>query len=113
VPTADRDETLLPRWRVPPGLGREVRRRKGRLSDEKVRPSATLLGGGGCAGWRRQFTTFEEYVEERWDWDVRHCERLISAADAAEKLRPIGRILPASESYVRELLKIEDDGDRL
>jgi len=61
---------------------------------------------------RYTFTTFEEYVEERWGRDRTWSHRLIEAADAANKMLPIVNVLPSSESHVRELLKIEDDGDR-
>jgi protein gp37 len=61
---------------------------------------------------RYTFTTFEEYVEERWDMAVQSVGRIIAAADAAEKLNQLVHVLPTRESHVRELLKIEDDGDR-
>lgn len=61
---------------------------------------------------RYTFTTFEEYVQERWDMDRTAAFRLIQHSDAAAKLLEISNILPARESHVRELLKIEDDGDR-
>jgi len=61
---------------------------------------------------RYTFTTFEEYVEERWDFSQEQARRLIEAASAAEKLHQLVEILPSRESHVRELLKIEDDGDR-
>ncbi len=35
------------------------------------------------------------------------------ARNAVNKMATIVAVLPARESYVRELLKIEDDGDRL
>ncbi|NBW17172.1 MAG: DUF5131 family protein [Caulobacteraceae bacterium] len=61
---------------------------------------------------RYTFTTFEEYVEERWDMAYSRSAQLIDAADACHKISTIVEILPARESHVRELLKIEDDGDR-
>ncbi len=61
---------------------------------------------------RYTFTTFEEYVEERWDMDDRRARDVIANADAASKIGDFSPVLPARESYVRELLKIEDDGDR-
>ena len=61
---------------------------------------------------RYTFTTFEEYVEERWDFSQEQARRLIEAASAAEKLHQLVDIIPARESHVRELLKIADDGDR-
>ncbi len=60
---------------------------------------------------------------DRWDMNVRSAFRLIGAFEVADKLRPIGHILPSKmativailptkESQVRELLKIDDDKDR-
>jgi len=61
---------------------------------------------------RYAFTTFEEYVEERWDMARSRAAQMIDAADACVKMSTIVDILPSRESHVRELLKIEDDGDR-
>ena len=61
---------------------------------------------------RYSFTTFEEYVEGRWDIDRTRAFRLIQAAETTEKLLPISNVLPTRESHVRELLKIEKDEDR-
>jgi len=61
---------------------------------------------------RYSFTTFEEYVEERWDMAYSRSAQLIDAAEACDKISTIVEVLPARESHVRELLKIEDDGDR-
>ena len=69
-------------------------------------PRAVAVAG------RYTFTTFEEYVEERWDMAYRTAAQLIDASEAAEKLRNCAPFLPARESHVRELLKVEDDADR-
>lgn len=61
---------------------------------------------------RYTFTTFEEYVEERWDMARDSAYRLIQHADAAAKLSEKSDVSPARESHVRELLKIESDEDR-
>ena len=61
---------------------------------------------------RYTFTTFEEYLKERWDIADRSARQLIESAEAAQKIGTIVPILPARESHVRELLKIEDEGDR-
>jgi protein gp37 len=61
---------------------------------------------------RYTFTTFEEYVDGRWDMDDRRARDVIANADAASKIGDFSPVLPARESYVRELLKIEDDGNR-
>jgi len=54
---------------------------------------------------RYSFTTFEEYVEERWDMARDAAYRSIQYADAAVKLSEKSDILPSRESHVRELLK--------
>jgi protein gp37 len=61
---------------------------------------------------RYSFTTFEEYVEERWDMDRERARQLILAADAVLKMPTNVGILPSKESHVRELLRIDGDGDR-
>jgi protein gp37 len=63
---------------------------------------------------RYTFTTFEEYVEERWDMDASRARQIIGASDAVELLKSVTNVtlLPARESHVRELMKIENDGDR-
>lgn len=61
---------------------------------------------------RYTFTTFEEYVEERWDMSYRRCHEMMESAEAAENLRNSAGFLPSRESHVRELLKIEDDNER-
>jgi len=65
---------------------------------------------------RYSFETFEEYVEKRWDWDVRHANRKIETASCLEK---IGQIcpdllpkLPVVESHVSSLLRLETDDER-
>ena len=58
------------------------------------------------------FTTFEEYLAQRWDLDIRRVEQLMAAATATDKMRTIVRILPSRESHVRELLKLERDEQR-
>jgi len=58
------------------------------------------------------FVTFEEYVNRRWDMDRERALQLIRAAEAVSKMSTIVDILPAKESHVRELLRIEDDAER-
>lgn len=60
------------------------------------------------------FVTFEEYVEQRWDMDSSRARQLIMAAEATEKLESVTNVtlLPAKESHVRELLKLESDEHR-
>lgn len=61
---------------------------------------------------RYSFTTFEEYVEQRWDMVRSRAAQMIDAADACLKMSTIVDILPRMESHVRELLRIDGDGDR-
>ena len=44
--------------------------------------------------------------------DIRRGKQLVAAAEAVNKMATIVAILPSRESHVRELLKIEHDGDR-
>ncbi len=63
---------------------------------------------------RYSFQTFDEYCEERWELDLRHANRLIAAAALAEKMGPIGPILPTRESHLRPFLeRLENDDERL
>jgi protein gp37 len=71
----------------------------------KVRSPKAVAG-------RYSFTTFEEYVEERWDMAIRRAYQMIEAADACSKMCTLVHILPARERYVRELLRIEGDDSR-
>jgi len=61
---------------------------------------------------RYSFVTFEEYLQERWDWTPQHANGVIRAAEATEKLEAIVSILPSRESHVRELLKVDGDEAR-
>lgn len=59
------------------------------------------------------FTTWEEYVGERWDMGKSRAHEIIEAATAVEKFRNSGSFaLPSRESHVRELLKLETDDQR-
>jgi protein gp37 len=60
------------------------------------------------------FTTWEEYVEDRWDMSQDRAHDLIANARVAEKLvnLPTFQQAPSRESHVRELLKLETDDQR-
>jgi len=64
---------------------------------------------GKAVAGRYSFTTWEEYVGERWDMDRTRSHRLIESALAAQKLENVANSqhLPSRESHVRELLKLE------
>lgn len=63
--------------------------------------------------YKADFGTFEEYVEQRWEWERTRAYRLINAAMLArDSLLPIGNI-PARESHIRPLLeRLESDTER-
>lgn len=61
---------------------------------------------------RYSFTTFEEYVQDRWEMTPQRCGQIINAANSAAKLETIVSVLPSRESHVRELLKLESDEDQ-
>lgn len=81
------------------------------LAAIKERELYKIERGKPVAG-RYSFQTWEEYVGERWDMAKQHADRLIQSAEAASKMEQIGSILPARESHVRELLKLETDEQR-
>jgi hypothetical protein len=56
--------------------------------------------------YREQYDRFEDYCKERWGWDKRYCNRIISAAEVTTSLGPIG---PATESVARPLTKLPAD----
>ncbi len=58
------------------------------------------------------FTTFEEYVVERWAWTTQHVGRLIKWYETAKQIEHKCSVLPSRGTYITELLKIQDDGDR-
>lgn len=61
----------------------------------------------------REYGTFEEYVQDRWDFEGRTAYRYIKSAELAEQMRPIGHILPPNESVARELSKVKDPQKRI
>jgi protein gp37 len=71
----------------------------------KVKRTAPVAG-------HYSFQSFEEYVETRWDLSRQRVSELIAAAIAVQKMTAIADVLPARESHVRPLLKLESDADR-
>lgn len=53
------------------------------------------------------FDTFEAYTRARWDMSRAHAYRLIKSYEIIHNLSPIGDILPANESQVRPLTRLE------
>jgi hypothetical protein len=56
--------------------------------------------------YRTTHATFEEYCREVWGMSKSHCNRLISSAEVAQSLAPIGVKL-TTESQARELVRVE------
>jgi len=61
---------------------------------------------------RYSFTTWEEYVSERWDMVVRNADRLIEDAEAAQKLDKFVGNSPIRQSHMTVLRKLETDEQR-
>jgi N6-adenosine-specific RNA methylase IME4 len=62
--------------------------------------------------YRKNFSTFEEYCRDKWEFSTRHAYRLIESAEVIRNLRPIGHI-PANEAQARELVPLESADQRL
>lgn len=57
--------------------------------------------------YRENFTTFQEYTRDTWQYGRAYVDRLIGAAETIEILTPIGvKILPSNEAQVRPLLAL-------
>jgi hypothetical protein len=57
--------------------------------------------------YRADYSSFEEYCQERWDMRRRHADRLIAAKSVVDQLTT-SALLPSTESQVRPLLKLPD-----
>jgi hypothetical protein len=62
--------------------------------------------------YRQQYSTFEDYCQERWQMTPQHAGRLMRASEIAANLEPIGSI-PATESQARPLTTLEPDEQRV
>jgi hypothetical protein len=58
------------------------------------------------------FTTFERYVNVRWDMGKSQAYRLIEAFLVMENLSPIGDVLPKNEAQARPLTKLDAHSQR-
>lgn len=58
------------------------------------------------------FTTFERYVNVRWDMSKSHAYRLIEALLVVENLSPIGDVLPKNEAQARPLTGLDPHSQR-
>ena len=52
--------------------------------------------------YRETYATFEEYCREKWHFSKTHANRLISSAEVADNLTPMG-VIPQSERSIRPL----------
>lgn len=59
--------------------------------------------------YRELYGTFEAYCRERWGMARQHAYRLIGAAMVVGNLSPIGDTLPANESVVRPLARLDPE----
>lgn len=57
--------------------------------------------------YRATHGTFESYCAEKWGMTKTHCNRLISSAEVAQSLAPIGAKSITTESQARELARVE------
>ena len=58
------------------------------------------------------FTTFERYVNVRWDISKSQAYRLIEAFSVMDNLSPIGDVLPKNEAQARPLTRLDPHSQR-
>jgi hypothetical protein len=58
------------------------------------------------------FTTFERYVNVRWDISKSQAYRLIEAFSVMDNLSPIGDVLPNNEAQARPLTRLDPHSQR-
>ena len=58
------------------------------------------------------FTTFERYVNVRWDISKSYAYRLIEAFSVMDNLSPIGDVLPKNEAQARPLTRLDVHNQR-
>lgn len=62
--------------------------------------------------YRQSYSTFEEYLERRWDMSRPQGYRMIEAAVVFENLSPIGDIVPVNEAQARPLAALPPEQQR-
>ena len=62
--------------------------------------------------YRQRYTTFEDYLSQRWDLDRTYAHRMIDAAEVVEHLLPIGNIVPVNEAQARPLASLPAEQQR-
>jgi len=58
--------------------------------------------------YRKTHTTFEAFIQDEFDFCVRHAERLIAACDVVKELSSNCEVLPESERHARLLNSLPD-----
>ena len=56
--------------------------------------------------YRQSYTTFEDYLRQRWDLSRSYAHRMIDAAVVVENLLPNGNIVPVNEAQARPLTSL-------
>ena len=56
--------------------------------------------------YRQSYTTFEDYLRQRWDLSRSYAHRMIDAAVVVEHLLPNGNIVPVNEAQARPLTSL-------
>lgn len=62
--------------------------------------------------YRAEYSTFEDYCNAKWNNQSRYINRMIAAGETVSNLRPIGPILPATESQARPLTALQPEVQR-
>jgi hypothetical protein len=97
------------------------------IRDSELYKSVKVRGDNGFQ--KSKWTTFEEYIEDRWEFKRSHGYRLLDAADLTQKIAfyqsesltgkdekcpQIGDVLPEYESHIRPLLTgLKTDSERI
>ena len=65
--------------------------------------------------YKKKYSTFEEYADQRWGWQKSHAYRMIDAAERFQAIENVpqngslgDKILPSNESQVRPLTELSD-----
>lgn len=63
--------------------------------------------------YRQEYSTFENYCRDRWDFTQQYATSLVRAATLTETIVSKGLPAPTNEGQARELSKIIDPGERV
>jgi hypothetical protein len=59
--------------------------------------------------YRESYSTFEDYLRQRWDLSRSYAHRMIDAAVVVQNLLPIGNIVPVNEAQARPLTTLSPE----